>query len=98
MYTRCIKINEVTFDIGCCSVCDIQESFAEEIKDLWRFKIFFMFVFQVSFSYSKGPRDEWNILKINGFDMKNDPKRYTLLFYILILLLYFYFAHFSICA
>ena len=31
---------------------------------------------QVSFSYSKGPRDEWNILKIDGFDMKNDPKRF----------------------
>ncbi|KZC14509.1 Fringe glycosyltransferase, partial [Dufourea novaeangliae] len=31
---------------------------------------------QVSFSYSKGPRDEWNILKIDGFDMKDDPKRY----------------------
>ncbi|EGI70707.1 Fringe glycosyltransferase [Acromyrmex echinatior] len=30
---------------------------------------------QVSFSYSKGPRDEWNILKIDGFDMKDDPKR-----------------------
>lgn len=33
-------------------------------------------LFQVSFSYSKGPRDEWNILKIDGFDMKDDPKRY----------------------
>ncbi|XP_076670512.1 fringe glycosyltransferase [Andrena cerasifolii] len=31
---------------------------------------------QVSFSYSKGPRDEWNILKIDGFDMKDDPKRF----------------------
>ncbi|XP_026826014.1 fringe glycosyltransferase isoform X2 [Ooceraea biroi] len=30
---------------------------------------------QISFSYSKGPRDEWNVLKIDGFDMKNDPKR-----------------------
>lgn len=43
-----------------------------------------MFVFQVSFSYSKGPRDEWNILKIDGFDMKNDPKRYMALLYIYI--------------
>lgn len=31
---------------------------------------------QVSFSYSKGPRDEWNILKIDGFDVKDDPKRF----------------------
>ncbi|XP_076243485.1 fringe glycosyltransferase [Calliopsis andreniformis] len=31
---------------------------------------------QVSFSYSKGPRDELNILKIDGFDMKEDPKRF----------------------
>ncbi|XP_014611767.1 PREDICTED: fringe glycosyltransferase [Polistes canadensis] len=31
---------------------------------------------QVSFSYSKGARDEWNILKIDGFDMKEDPKRF----------------------
>ena len=36
-------------------------------------------MFQVSFSYSKGPRDEWNILKIDGFDMKDDPKRYDLI-------------------
>nr|XP_031849800.1 fringe glycosyltransferase-like [Nomia melanderi] len=34
------------------------------------------FAEQVSFSYSKGPRDEWNILKIDGFDMKDDPKRF----------------------
>ncbi|XP_014469070.1 PREDICTED: fringe glycosyltransferase [Dinoponera quadriceps] len=31
---------------------------------------------QVSFSYSKGSRDEWNILKIDGFDLKDDPKRF----------------------
>lgn len=37
------------------------------------------FLLQVSFSYSKGPRDEWNILKIDGFDMKDDPKRYHLI-------------------
>nr|KAF7425054.1 hypothetical protein H0235_007492 [Vespula pensylvanica] len=30
---------------------------------------------QVSFSYSKGARDEWNILKIDGFDTKEDPRR-----------------------
>ncbi|XP_078046871.1 fringe glycosyltransferase [Augochlora pura] len=34
------------------------------------------FAEQVSFSYSKGPRDEWNILEIDGFDMKDDPKRF----------------------
>ncbi|KAF7398374.1 hypothetical protein HZH66_006271 [Vespula vulgaris] len=31
---------------------------------------------QVSFSYSKGARDEWNILKIDGFDTKEDPRRF----------------------
>lgn len=31
---------------------------------------------QVSFSYSKGPRDEWNIVKIDGFDPKDDPNRF----------------------
>ncbi|XP_074102919.1 fringe glycosyltransferase isoform X1 [Cotesia typhae] len=31
---------------------------------------------QISFSYSKGPRDEWNIVKIDGFDLKNDPNRF----------------------
>ncbi|XP_043252350.1 fringe glycosyltransferase [Colletes gigas] len=34
------------------------------------------FADQVSFSYSKGSRDEWNILKIDGFDMMDDPKRF----------------------
>ncbi|XP_011496878.1 PREDICTED: fringe glycosyltransferase isoform X2 [Ceratosolen solmsi marchali] len=31
---------------------------------------------QVSFSYSKGPRDDWNIVKIDGFSIRDDPKRF----------------------
>ncbi|XP_033219919.1 fringe glycosyltransferase isoform X2 [Belonocnema kinseyi] len=31
---------------------------------------------QVSFSYSKGTRDEWNVVKIDGFDVTDDPKRF----------------------
>ncbi|XP_043269415.1 fringe glycosyltransferase isoform X2 [Venturia canescens] len=31
---------------------------------------------QVSFSYSKGPRDDLNVVKIDGFDPKDDPKRF----------------------
>ncbi|XP_034934809.1 fringe glycosyltransferase isoform X2 [Chelonus insularis] len=31
---------------------------------------------QVSFSYAKGPKDEWNIVTVNGFDAKNDPNRF----------------------
>ncbi|XP_057325172.1 fringe glycosyltransferase [Microplitis mediator] len=31
---------------------------------------------QISFSYSKGPRVEWNIVKIDGFDLKDDPNRF----------------------
>ncbi|KAL7297828.1 hypothetical protein TKK_0008861 [Trichogramma kaykai] len=31
---------------------------------------------QVSFSYAKGPKDEWNVVKIDGFDKKKDPSRF----------------------
>ncbi|XP_015121360.1 fringe glycosyltransferase isoform X1 [Diachasma alloeum] len=31
---------------------------------------------QVSFSYSKDPRDEWNVVKIDGFRLKDDPNRF----------------------
>ncbi|XP_024945567.1 fringe glycosyltransferase isoform X2 [Cephus cinctus] len=36
---------------------------------------------QVSFSYSKGSRDEWNVVKIDGFDEKDDPKSLSSLSY-----------------
>lgn len=31
---------------------------------------------QVSFSYAKMKNDDWNIVKIDGFDLKTDPKRF----------------------
>ncbi|XP_014205233.1 fringe glycosyltransferase isoform X2 [Copidosoma floridanum] len=31
---------------------------------------------QVSFSYSKGPRDDWNVVKVDGFSVRDDPKRF----------------------
>ncbi|XP_046478112.1 fringe glycosyltransferase [Neodiprion pinetum] len=31
---------------------------------------------QISFSFSKNAKDEWNIVKIDGFDLKYDPKRF----------------------
>lgn len=31
---------------------------------------------QVSFSYAKMKNDDWNIVKIDGFDKKTDPKRF----------------------
>lgn len=30
---------------------------------------------QVSFSYSR-IKDQWNVVKIDGFDLKTDPKRF----------------------
>ncbi|KAJ8682859.1 hypothetical protein QAD02_018651, partial [Eretmocerus hayati] len=29
---------------------------------------------QVSFSYSKGSRDDWNVVKVDGFSTADDPK------------------------
>ncbi|XP_043471367.1 fringe glycosyltransferase isoform X2 [Leptopilina heterotoma] len=31
---------------------------------------------QVSFSYSKGSKDEWNVVKIDGFNPRDDPTRF----------------------
>lgn len=31
---------------------------------------------QVSFSYAKMKKDDWNIIKIDGFDEETDPKRF----------------------
>ncbi|XP_058797189.1 fringe glycosyltransferase isoform X2 [Phymastichus coffea] len=45
---------------------------------------------QVSFSYSKGPRDDWNVVKIDGFSTADDPKRFRSLHCHL-------FPHFSYC-
>lgn len=43
------------------------------------FFIVFFFLLQVSFSYSRGLREEWNVVKIDGFDVKDDPKRYYII-------------------
>ncbi|XP_048505028.1 fringe glycosyltransferase [Athalia rosae] len=45
---------------------------------------------QISFSFSKNTKDEWNIVKIDGFDLKYDPKRFKSIHCHL-------FPHFSYC-
>lgn len=44
---------------------------------------------QISFSYSRN-KDEWNVVKIEGFDMKYDPNRFLSLHC-------FLFPHFNFC-
>lgn len=66
--------NDIVFNINDVAQFLIHNFLLKKIVIFIELKYSF-YVFQVSFSYSKGPRDEWNILKIDGFNMKDDPKR-----------------------
>lgn len=48
----------------------------------------FVFTLQISFSYARS-RDEWNVVKIEGFDEEQDQNRLVFVFVLNITLYYF---------